>query len=717
MKKIILFLEKNKLYFLLRNNLEKNNCSIIDYCKISSRVASKKKCNVFFFDDISIFRRNIVKSKINVFIVSNTKTINKKDTDLLNNIDIITPWNKIIERKCKICYQKFLNKISMPLIFFLDNKNSGKKNISNQKHFEINDYINFILKLKESVINKKNSLVFIRTINGAHNKNVPKKLFSKPKFILTKELDFYKNVIGQIRYDNYFSFMRGLININFIENVHYVMVKDMTMNEQKCNPEFAYYFHVANAKNSFVGNYAAKNIYFWIIPKIENLSIFNDSKYMFIRGSYSIYGNVLNNGNFNKVITYRAAVSPDSFINPFKFNIDYVLYDDKKYIETHHKKRFPLVKTIHFRKSIPEHIFKYSGKKRKYDICFISNSSTSDGISSYKNYFLFLKMIDYFEKKEINVKIIVCGKISAEIKKDLNRKREHVKIDVANYVHKSKINEIYQSSKILLVLSTIDCNPRVIQEAICCGTFAITSNKLMEGLWQFKDPIGAIIDLDNTESYFNKFLSFLIKNYDHKKIAFEGYKLFTPNNSAFYFSNQILNRQYNPRRTMMIFKKHTKKIKNINIQKYLFDLIMRSKFINSYFDEINIDYLWSEKSHDTRFELLLSIKNSNSLNDFLNEYMLDEVTKRDHTKWYNLYYNIKNNDFNKDLDKNKHPVVGIHFGEKCYFRINGKHRCCIMKNLGHEKIYTKVCDIKDFLYEDELHSEIRNAIQLSLFTP
>lgn len=79
--------------------------------------------------------------------------------------------------------------------------------------------------------------------------------------------------------------------------------------------------------------------------------------------------------------------------------------------------------------------------------------------------------------------------------------------------------------------------------------------------------------------------------------------------------------------------------------------------------------------------------------------MLDENTKRNKNwfkMYHNLYYSIKKIGYNVDLvkSKSKYPACII-FPDNTIYRLDGTHRCSVMKHLGFEVITVKVYHFED----------------------
>lgn len=176
---------------------------------------------------------------------------------------------------------------------------------------------------------------------------------------------------------------------------------------------------------------------------------------------------------------------------------------------------------------------------RYFDYCFVATAEQHT-----KNHDLFVEFIKYCEKIKVKKNFIYVGDYSKlYCFKDFNYYGlEYCSLIIRKEVTHHELKTIYNQSKINILFSGRDCNPRVITESLACGCFNIAMDTLTEGKFIYDNEIGVLIGSKEVEirrkkansvAYapsniiFNQILEKSARKLDHKKIAIESITKFT----------------------------------------------------------------------------------------------------------------------------------------------------------------------------------------------
>ena len=166
------------------------------------------------------------------------------------------------------------------------------------------------------------------------------------------------------------------------------------------------------------------------------------------------------------------------------------------------------------------------------------------------------------------------------------------------------------------------------------------------------------------------------------------------------------------RREIIDYKKF---IKENNFFKYHKYFLKNKKFrIDKKFD---INKIWTSENVEMRKNWLNLIAKYEDFNECYDNAKdkLDENTKRNKEwfeRYHNLFYSIKNKGYKVDLVKSEseYPAC-LTFPDNTIYRLDGTHRCSVMKNLDFKIITVKVYHFGDIINDlPELNNCFKNYI-------
>jgi hypothetical protein len=176
--------------------------------------------------------------------------------------------------------------------------------------------------------------------------------------------------------------------------------------------------------------------------------------------------------------------------------------------------------------------FYYSGEKeRKYDIIMVAQA-----LQKSKNHQIMFDFIKYCSEKKLDIKIAYVSNKETLQKTYTNFYEDNKIVNFYDNLNPIELNELYNNSRVNIILSNRDCVPRVIPESLSCGCYNIATDLLSDGKFYYDGILGEIISLDFAEvemlesgniSYVsNPFLFKLImkkikKNFNHQRISEE----------------------------------------------------------------------------------------------------------------------------------------------------------------------------------------------------
>lgn len=328
---------------------------------------------------------------------------------------------------------------------------------------------------------------------------------------------------------------------------------------EKLNFKFSHYLFIDETLQK---SYRTKwnNINIWILRSKEEILYFNQAKFYFVRGNYPNFYQKLIPSNAYSIyypatsfkydfnIKKNESIIKRDLINYFnkknhpqykKYNL-ILCHEDKNY-----QQQFDKSKLVMFKKFSVNKTFKYLNLIKEYDIIFVAQA-----VQKSKNHQLFFDFIKYCDENDLNINIAYVSNREYLEKNYSNfylpKDEGKTKVIFFNHLNPEKLCELYNKSKINLVLSHRDCVPRVIVESIVCGCYNVGTDLLSDGKYYYDGVCGELLNFDYAEveiinsgmiSYksnpliFKKLYNVTQKNYNYKKISKHGVKLYNIENT------------------------------------------------------------------------------------------------------------------------------------------------------------------------------------------
>lgn len=178
---------------------------------------------------------------------------------------------------------------------------------------------------------------------------------------------------------------------------------------------------------------------------------------------------------------------------------DIVLADDEDSVNQYEK---VYEKSIIVKFTKPCTIFDHDvSYQREYDLFFCGTT-----LQSTKNHMQFVALLNRIDREiDSPMKVGIAGNRGdlVAFSDGIGKKYRNLRIDDYGEVSRSRLFELFNDSRTLIVLSGRDCNPRIIQEAGVCGARVIVADTMSNGLEiLYSNPIlGAVIPTKK-ESWF-----------------------------------------------------------------------------------------------------------------------------------------------------------------------------------------------------------------------
>ena len=301
------------------------------------------------------------------------------------------------------------------------------------------------------------------------------------------------------------------------------------------------------------------NINIWILKTQEEVMYFNQGKFYFVRGNYpNFYEKLIpinaysiyypaTSFKYNYNIKSKERIIKRDLINYFtkrshpqykKF--DMVLHhEDENYF-----KQFTENKMVYFKKFSIGDRFNFQESDRDYDIIYVGQAKQKS-----KNHQLFFDFLRYCGENRIKIKVAYVSDkdyLKENYKNYYESENEDLIIDFYNNISPDKLCELYNRSKINLMLSNRDCVPRVIVESLMCGCYNVGTDLLSDGKYYYDGVCGELLGFNygevellsagmvtyvSNDMIFKKLLKLVKEKYDHKKISLESQKLYSLENT------------------------------------------------------------------------------------------------------------------------------------------------------------------------------------------
>ena len=308
----------------------------------------------------------------------------------------------------------------------------------------------------------------------------------------------------------------------------------------------------------------ADDVIYWSINDVNNLGFFMDFDIIFTRGNYTNLHNTISDsiqGQANIWLHYPATSVKYPHFNQYskfvesgirKGNIDLSLVNnnlDAMMIELEINKHRP-------HNLIPSDKIKYIGKKIKksnkastnpytvvlcddknfskefskiyegtsilsfnkpclapiidikferfYDITFCGTT-----LQETKNHMLFAQFLEHFDKMtSTEIRVAVAGDFGnrPSFTNSISREYKNIVVDVFGEIPRQELQQLFNNSRSMIVLSGRDSNPRILQEAGICGARVLVADILSEGqqLITKNKMIGAVIKTGKESWFYQK---------------------------------------------------------------------------------------------------------------------------------------------------------------------------------------------------------------------
>ena len=142
-------------------------------------------------------------------------------------------------------------------------------------------------------------------------------------------------------------------------------------------------------------------------------------------------------------------------------------------------------------------------------------------------------------------------------------------------------------------------------------------------------------------------------------------------------------------------------IKENNIVNYHKDILKITKF--NIVNDFNLDKIWTSENVEMRKKWINLISKYEDFNECYDNSKdrLNEHCKRNKEwfeRYHNLFYSIKKNGYKVELVKygSEYPTC-LAFPDNTFYRLDGSHRCSVMKYLDYKNITVKVYKFQDII--------------------
>jgi len=142
--------------------------------------------------------------------------------------------------------------------------------------------------------------------------------------------------------------------------------------------------------------------------------------------------------------------------------------------------------------------------------------------------------------------------------------------------------------------------------------------------------------------------------------------------------------------------------------------INKFKIINNF----DIDIIWPSDYVEYRnnwLEIIAKYPNFEECLTYAKSHFNEKYGKDWFKRYHDLFYSIKNNGYNKDFVKTNYAEypVGVRFPDNTIYRVDGTHRCSVMKYLGYTELTVKIFEFDDLIKEiPELNHLINDFIKM-----
>ena len=306
-----------------------------------------------------------------------------------------------------------------------------------------------------------------------------------------------------------------------------------------------------------------KNINIWVLTTIEDVMVFNQAKFYFVRGNYPNFYNKFIHSNAYSIyypatsFKYNYNIKNNEKI--IKRDLEYIFkrkyhpqYDNFSMVLHHedenYHKQFLNNKMVFLKKFGLSDTFNFKNKDRIYDIICVGQA-----VQKSKNHQLMFDFIKYCDENNINIKIAYVSNKEV-LKNNYKNFYDCEKVTFFDNLTPDELCDLYNQSKINLLFSHRDCVPRVIIESILSGCYNLTTDLLSDGKYYYDGICGELlsfdyaqvtmlssgmISYDSNDLIFKKIIKLTKNNYDYEKISNEGKKLYNLDNTITDIINNL----------------------------------------------------------------------------------------------------------------------------------------------------------------------------------
>ena len=369
----------------------------------------------------------------------------------------------------------------------------SQKKCTNKKYYTENEWM--IYKQKCS---SHNNILHNGCLTCNQIKNINKKYLN---------LNLIESQLIDISYDSSINLKNNMyvdICYNIAKQKKLNVINYIIYDGASGNPEI----YSKSKYNSILINHIRINIF--ILHNPTDIIRFRHSRLTLLRGLYESMHLLFK----NKTIFYPAScleLIETTYNNPIILqNYSYILYHTNREKIYYKSKLIDEYRLIQFNKYNIININDIPNE-RMYDIGFIAN-----GKGMTKNIKLFTKLIDYILSINNSIKIIIVCDNTIFDKYNCN----NIFIMKNNEFNSININDIYIKTRINIILSLWDYNPRILSESLSFGCYNIIFKQIYSGSY--------IIDENNKFGYIIDLHTYNIINYNNIEIEEELYLKFIP---------------------------------------------------------------------------------------------------------------------------------------------------------------------------------------------
>lgn len=251
---------------------------------------------------------------------------------------------------------------------------------------------------------------------------------------------------------------------------------------------------------------------FFILPKIKIL-VFpsveeaikslkgNDYEYLFVRGNYKEFKNITDSFSADYKMFYAA--DPEYWPNFWPKNYFDLMFVDEKTQINAGKKIYPNSTIALLDKPVDTKIFKPKKTKKIYDVCCIGN------FIFWKNHQLLFSTLDKIANSH-KIKLACVGKtFGKDSEIGIAAWKNHVNLAFLGPQDAKGVARIINQSKIGVIVSEKDANPRTLGETLACDVPVIVNSNLVGGKRLINSKTGIISKPQDLPQK----ISWMLKNY------------------------------------------------------------------------------------------------------------------------------------------------------------------------------------------------------------